>query len=58
MTAAFVAARDAESVELSDRTWGEGNWVRCADCPDSFGHPSRHHRDNHPPRTSVRWGDG
>jgi hypothetical protein len=39
--------RDDHFEDGNDKVWGQGNWVRCSDCPDGTGLPSYHHRDTH-----------
>ena len=42
--------RDARCAPLNDRTWGEGNWLRCPICaPDSEGRQVYHHVNAHGP---------
>ena len=42
--------RDARFAPLNDRTWGEGNWLRCPICaPDSEGRQVYHHVNAHGP---------
>ena len=44
----------AELDALSDRIWGEGQWVSCQTCPpDDAGLPPRHHRNAHLPAPAV-----
>lgn len=38
---------EADFDELSNKIWGEGNWVICEECLDGNDMPSRHHRNFH-----------
>jgi hypothetical protein len=44
---AILAERRARFGPGNDELWGPGNWVECAQCPDSFGFPAFHHRLAH-----------
>jgi hypothetical protein len=40
--------RDLGFTPLNDAIWGEGNWVKCYECPlDAQGNPPYHHRLAH-----------
>lgn len=43
-----IQLRDARFAPINNRIWGEGNWVRCAQCPrDDRGNEVYHHKEAH-----------